>query len=80
MTLRTLLTVWIILILATALTAALPHWGGRMLVAAALGLMILKNALIADVFMGLRRAPAFWRVLIQLYTPAVALMVLWLLG
>ncbi|RMF18384.1 MAG: hypothetical protein D6758_04305 [Gammaproteobacteria bacterium] len=75
---RGLILTWLLLLTATGMTALLPAWGGAGVLLIGLGLMGLKNALIVERFMQMRRAPWLWRGLLNLYTPAVALMV-WLL-
>lgn len=61
---------WIALIACTLLTAALGHLfvSFMVILASALVLVIVKNSLIVDVFMGLKQAPTFWRIAMHVYT------------
>lgn len=58
--------VWVILVLATSLSYGIAegHSGqslGALLVGLLFTLAAVKGWLVIDVFMGLRRAPIFWR-------------------
>jgi uncharacterized PurR-regulated membrane protein YhhQ (DUF165 family) len=57
------LTIWIALVIATAMTFAAGEFGspGRLLIAGVLLLAVFKGALLILDYMELRHAPALWR-------------------
>jgi caa(3)-type oxidase subunit IV len=57
------LSIWVALVIATAMTFAAGEFGspGRLLIASVLLLAVFKGALVILDFMELRHAPALWR-------------------
>ncbi|MCP5160829.1 MAG: cytochrome C oxidase subunit IV family protein [Hahellaceae bacterium] len=68
---------WIWLMALTLLSAALVNsgWPVERVLILALLMVVLKNQQIVDTFMGLQRAPWFWRGIMQFYTLLIALLV-----
>lgn len=74
---KVLVVTWLALIALTLVSVALGHLSLSfgLLLGLVLAAVFVKNGLIVDVFMGLKKAPWGWRLAMQGYTLFVCLLI-----